>query len=98
MKPLKLLKVADVRERMDAHYRGDISYSRAVELLNEDANKALDKTDIRDNSLLAKARQMRLEQQLKIDSCAEHHNQYEIGTLNGIDRIVKLIERTITPS
>lgn len=41
MKNKKLLKVANVRERMDAHYRGEISYSRAVELLNEDANKAL---------------------------------------------------------
>lgn len=41
MKNQKLLKVANVRERMDAHYRGEISYSRAVELLNEDANKAL---------------------------------------------------------
>jgi len=37
----KLLRVADVRKRMDAHYRGEISYSKAVELLNEDANKAL---------------------------------------------------------
>jgi len=98
MKPLKLLRVADVRERMDAHYRGEISYSRAVELLNEDANKALDKNDLRDNSLLSKARQMRLEQKHKIDSYTEHYNQYEIGTLNGIDRIVKLIERNINPS
>ena len=46
MKNLKLLKVANVRERMDAHYRGEISYSRAVELLNEDANKALAIADV----------------------------------------------------
>jgi len=50
-------------------------------------------TDVSGNALLSKARQMRLEQQLKINSYNEHYNQYEIGTLNGIDRIVKLIER-----
>lgn len=43
--------------------------------------------------LPSKARQMRLEQQHKIDSYTEYYNQYEIGTLNGIDRIVKLLER-----
>jgi hypothetical protein len=37
----KLLRVADVRKRMNAYYREEISYTRAVELLNEDANKAL---------------------------------------------------------
>jgi hypothetical protein len=41
METKKMLKVADVRKRMDAHYRGEISYSKAVELLNEDAKKAL---------------------------------------------------------
>jgi len=41
MKVKKLIRVADVRKRMDAHYRDEISYSKAVELLNEDANKAL---------------------------------------------------------
>lgn len=41
MENKKLLRVADVRKRMDAHYRDEISYSKAVELLNEDANKAL---------------------------------------------------------
>lgn len=30
-----------MREHMDAHYRGEISYSKAVELINEDANKQL---------------------------------------------------------
>jgi len=49
--------------------------------------------DVSGSALLSKARQMRLEQQQKIDSYTEHYNQYEIGTLNGIDRIVKLIER-----
>jgi hypothetical protein len=49
--------------------------------------------DVSGNALLSKARQMRLEQQLKIDSYTEHYNRYQIGTLNGIDRIVKLIER-----
>ena len=45
------------------------------------------------SDLLPIAKQMKLEQQLKIDSYTEHYNEYEIGTLNGIDRIVKLIER-----
>ena len=45
----KLLKIGNVRERMDAHYRGEISYSRAVELLNEDANKALHTGDNSDS-------------------------------------------------
>lgn len=49
--------------------------------------------DVSSSALLSKARQMRLEQQIKIDRYTEHCNQYEIGTLNGIDRIVKLIER-----
>jgi len=38
---LKLVKIASVRENMDAYYRGEISYSKAVELINEDANKQL---------------------------------------------------------
>ena len=50
-------------------------------------------SDVSGSALLSKAKQLRLEQQLKIDSYTKHYNQYEIGTLNGIDRIVKLIER-----
>ena len=46
-----------------------------------------------DSDLLPKARQMQLEQQHKIDSHAEHYTEHEIGTLNGIKRIVSLIER-----
>ena len=38
---LKLVKIASVREHMDAHYRGEISYSKAVDLINDDANKQL---------------------------------------------------------
>ena len=38
---LKLVKIASVREHMDAHYRDEISYSKAVDLINEDANKQL---------------------------------------------------------
>jgi len=49
--------------------------------------------DVSGSALLSKARQMRLEQQHKIDTYTEHYNEYEIGTLNGIDRIIKLIER-----
>ena len=60
----------------------------------EEKNKGNDFiADVSGSDLLSKARQMRLEQQRKIDSYTEHYNDYEIGTLNGIDRIVKLIER-----
>lgn len=45
------------------------------------------------SALLSKSRQMRLEQRCKIDSYTEYYSEYDIGTLNGIDRIVKLIER-----
>ena len=38
---IKLVKIASVREHMDAHYRDEISYSKAVDLINEDANKQL---------------------------------------------------------
>lgn len=38
---LKLVKIASVREHLDAHYRGEITYSKAVDLINEDANKQL---------------------------------------------------------
>ena len=38
---LKLVKIASIREHMDAHYRGEISYSKAVDLINEDVNKEL---------------------------------------------------------
>ena len=38
---LKLVKTASVREHMDAHYRYEISYSKAVDLINEDANRQM---------------------------------------------------------
>jgi hypothetical protein len=38
---IKLVKLASVREHIDAHYRGEISYQKAVDLINEDANKQL---------------------------------------------------------
>jgi hypothetical protein len=38
---LKLVKIASVREHMDAHYRDEISYSKAVDLINKDACKQL---------------------------------------------------------
>lgn len=43
--------------------------------------------------LLDIAKQAQLEQQNKIDSHTEYYNEYEIGVLNGIKRMVKLIER-----
>jgi len=36
---LKLVKVGTVRKYMDAHYRDEISYSEAVNRINEQANK-----------------------------------------------------------
>ena len=41
MENLKLVKVANVRKHMDAHFRNEISYTEAVNRINEDANKAL---------------------------------------------------------
>ena len=38
----KLLKVADIRFYMDKVAREEISYSRAVELINESANRAME--------------------------------------------------------
>lgn len=38
----KLLKVADIRFYMDKVAREEISYSRAVELINEAANRAIE--------------------------------------------------------
>ena len=38
----KLLKVADIRFYMDKVAREEISYSRAVELINESANRAIE--------------------------------------------------------
>ena len=43
---LKLVKLASVREHMDAHYRDEISYQKAVDLINEDANKQLKLYDV----------------------------------------------------
>ena len=40
-KMYKLIKVADVRLCMDKFERGEISYTRAVELINEAANKKM---------------------------------------------------------
>jgi len=36
---LKLVKVGTVRKYMDAHYRDEISYSEAVNRINQQANK-----------------------------------------------------------
>ena len=38
-KDLKLVKVGTVRKYMDAHFRDEISYSEAVNRINEQANK-----------------------------------------------------------
>lgn len=45
------------------------------------------------NNLLAKAKQFQIEQKFKLDNFSQYNNNYEIGTLNGIERIVGLIER-----
>ena len=37
----KLIRTADLRKALDSYNRAEISYSRMVEMLNEDANKAL---------------------------------------------------------
>jgi hypothetical protein len=45
------------------------------------------------SALLSKAKQMQLEQQHKIDNYAVYYTESEIGILNGVKRIVSLIER-----
>lgn len=47
MRNLKLVKVATVRKHMDAHFRGEISYTEAVNRINEDANQALNIANVR---------------------------------------------------
>lgn len=42
----KLVKVANVRKHMDAHFRDEISYTEAVSRINKDALKALGITDV----------------------------------------------------
>ena len=49
--------------------------------------------DVNDCGLLKKAEHMRNEQQHLIDTYADQYNSYSIGTLNGIDRVVRLIQR-----
>jgi hypothetical protein len=56
-------------------------------------NQALNTPVVSGRALLDKAKQMRLEQQNLVDTYAERYNSTEIGILQGIDRIVKLIER-----
>lgn len=51
MKDLKLVNIAMVRQHMDSHFRGEISYSKAVELINRDANEHLRKINILNDSL-----------------------------------------------
>jgi hypothetical protein len=50
----KLVKLAAVREALDAYGREEVSYSRMVEMINEDANRELEKlesTQLADDSL-----------------------------------------------
>lgn len=56
MADLKLVNIATVRQHMDAHFRDEISYSRAVELINRDANEHLRKHNILNDSLKPKCR------------------------------------------
>lgn len=55
MKNLKLVKVANVRKHMDAHFRDEISYTEAVNRINEDANKALNIANVSHQRELLKA-------------------------------------------
>ena len=41
---MKLLRVCDLRKHLDAYRREEITFSRMVELLNEDATKAFIET------------------------------------------------------
>ena len=63
------------------------------EYLNKNTRPVLNIDFVSGSALLTKAKQMRNEQQRLIDTYAERYNSTELGTLKGIDRIVKLIER-----
>lgn len=41
----KLLKIAEVRDILDAHFRGEVTYSRMVEMLNEKANENINRLE-----------------------------------------------------
>jgi uncharacterized paraquat-inducible protein A len=41
----KIVKLAAVREALDAYDRGEVSYSRMVQMINEQANKELEKLE-----------------------------------------------------
>lgn len=56
-------------------------------------NELLNLFSVSNSALLSKAKQMQLEQQHKIDSYTEYYTESEIGILNGVKRIVSLIER-----
>jgi hypothetical protein len=66
--------------------RDDISKDKAID-------KLLILYNVSGSALLSKAKQMQLEQQHKIDSYTEYYTESEIGILNGVKRIVSLIER-----
>jgi hypothetical protein len=72
---LKLVKIASVREYMDAHYRGEISYSKAVDLINKEANKQLRIADVI-NSLRVSNDEI-IEQAYTSKNKKEHYNHFE---------------------
>lgn len=76
-------KIVEITEKL---YNQEIDPNEAEHLL-------LDLFAVNGSVLLSKAKQMQLEQQHKVDSYTEHYTEHELGTLNGIKRIVGLIER-----
>lgn len=88
MKNQKLLKVANVRKRMDAHYRGEISYSRAVELLNEDANKALAIAGVMPRFLKTKYTLEELDQYI-MELSARTDRHIHRGKLDDIEKLIR---------
>jgi hypothetical protein len=77
----------------------DKIFDIVTDLIRDDISKdeAIDKLlilyNVSGSALLSKAKQMQLEQQHKIDSYTEYYTESEIGILNGVKRIVSLIER-----
>ena len=88
-------KINELRE-VDLSYNytptEEAGYLSAIEDV-ENVIKLLHIQNVSGSALLDKAKQMRLEQQHLVDTYAERYNSTELGILQGIDRIVRLIER-----
>ena len=74
-KDLKLVKVGTVRKYMDAHFRDEISYSEAVNRINEQANKNMRKMKAKLTFILPEDR---YEYDMAVNGSNWHHVAWEM--------------------